>query len=386
MKTFERLLVWPLILAQVGWAVPVGAAAPTRPVRSADAAAPAMRSLASPSPPTIQPNRRVPSVKPVPLAPTFSATPTAGEIYDARVFEEPLVPVNGTPTPEETQALARALGAYLDAGSGENVGPLVAFLEGRAVSVWRASLQLNLGLVYLRTGYYSRAVRSLEEAFAVSKSARDQRGRAVADRALGELIRLTGRLGMDLRLEELLREAEGRDVGGSAAEMVEQGKQGLWLMRNHPERALRCGPVGIDRILAFARPGQEPDPRVVSFPASPRHHTASDEEPSVGREPRFPDGEACRSRAAFPAPSLIHWTVGHFAALLKVDDHGLLISDAVFGATKWMRRRVVDDEASGYALVPTGRFPSGWRSVDDGEAETIWGWGPDRNNPKTSLR
>ena len=48
-----------------------------------------------------------------PKAPfVFSANPTVEEIFCARVFEEPVVPVGGEPTAEENAALAEALLRY----------------------------------------------------------------------------------------------------------------------------------------------------------------------------------------------------------------------------------------------------------------------------------
>jgi RHS repeat-associated protein len=382
MKIFEKPLVWLLVASQVGWAIPVDAATPqARPAPPVSVAPAGPISPASAPSPTIRPNRRVPSVKPVPRTPVFSAWPTEQEIFGARVLEEPLVPVNGSPSPEETRALARSLQAYLEAGSGENVGPLVAFLEGHSVSAWRASLQLNLGLVYLRTGYYSRAVRLLDESWAVAERSTDLRGRAVADRALGELTRLNARLGKPQRVEELLQAALQRNVGGSAAEMIVQGKQILWLIRHHPERSLRCGPVGIGRILALAKPERRADPTVDAFAASARGTTLlqmRDLSAAVGLE--FQMAKREDRGAEIPAPALIHWDVGHFAALLKTEERGFLIEDPAFGPARWRSRQAVADEASGYALVPAGPLPRGWRPVDEKEAETVWGMGPTCGN------
>ena len=84
MRACERSLTLLVILAL--WAVP--------------AAVPA---------PAAQANRRVPVVKPVPQTPVFSTWPTVEELFRARVFEEPLVPVRGTPSPEENRALAQAM-------------------------------------------------------------------------------------------------------------------------------------------------------------------------------------------------------------------------------------------------------------------------------------
>src|SRR6185503_6171665 len=61
---------------------------------------------------TIIPNRTLPNVSPPKAGLEFSANPTTQEIFRARVFEEPLVPIGGDPTAEENAALAAALLGY----------------------------------------------------------------------------------------------------------------------------------------------------------------------------------------------------------------------------------------------------------------------------------
>lgn len=388
MKTIKDVPAWLLVLSQSLYAVPMQAVerqpspAPAAEPRAAASVStpgvdqqPPAASAGTPAP--VRANRRVPAVKPVPRTPVFSVWPTSDELFRARVFEEPLVPVNGQPTPEDTRALASALRSYQQAGSGESVDALVGYLEGHSLSPWRPSLQLNMGLAYLRTGYYSRALRALEESWSVAQGAKDLRGKAVADRALGELVRLSARFGQLQRLEEFLHIAEGRDVGGSAAEMIEQGKQGLWLIRHVPQRTLRCGPIGLDRILALAKPGQPPNPSVEAFSAS-AHGTTLLQMHDLAKAAglAFQMAKRVDQSAEIPTPALIHWSVGHFAAALRSEPRGLLIEDPTFGPARWVSHRVVHSEASGYALVREGGLPRGWRSVDQGEAGTVWGMGP----------
>ena len=55
-----------------------------------------------------QPNREVPNVEPPPLYPTFSLEPTDEEFFQARVFREPLLPMEGETNLRENRALADA--------------------------------------------------------------------------------------------------------------------------------------------------------------------------------------------------------------------------------------------------------------------------------------
>ena len=369
-KAFDRALAWLLVLGQLSWAMPAEAA----PRRAEASGRPATAETQDPAP-QVKPNRRPPSVKPVPQTPVFSTWPTDAEIFRARVFSEPLVPIGAT-KPEENAALARALTAYQRGGGGEQNEDLVAFLEGHQVSPWRASLQLNLGTVHRRTGYFTRALVAWEEAWGIAKSAATPRGGAVADRAVGELAQLHARLGNQERLEQLFTELEGRDVGGAAGELLAGAKRGLWLMQNQPERAFRCGPLAIDRILASVKPGYRGDVRLHTYPSTSRGTTLL-EMRTLANEFELGLQAAHREDRASEVlvPALVHWKAGHFAALVKDENGRYLIQDPTFGEEIWVSRRALDDETSGYMLVRKGALPEGWRSVPDAEAESVRGKG-----------
>src|SRR5262245_59188572 len=74
-------------------------------------------------------NRAVPNVAPPKSALDFSATPSTQEIFRARVFEEPLVPIGGEPAAAENAALAGALVGYSKRSGLDDFASLTAFLE-----------------------------------------------------------------------------------------------------------------------------------------------------------------------------------------------------------------------------------------------------------------
>jgi len=326
------------------------------------------------------PNRRPPEVQPPPQSPEFSQWPTDAEFLRARVFAEPLIPIGPT-RPEDNAALARALTAYLRGGGGERVQDLTAFLEGRSAGAWRASLLLNLGTVYRRTGYFSRALAAWEESWAIAAGAKGARERAVADRALGELVQLHARLGNRERLEQLFASIEGRDVGGAAGELIAGAKQGLWLMLNQPTRSFRCGPLALDRILASADPSYQGREKIHHYPSTSTG-TSLNEIRALAAELQAGLQAAHRSdtTAQLLVPALLHWKAGHFAALVKQEGGRYLIQDPTFGDELWVSRQALDDELSGFMLVRAGALPPGWRSVPDAEAEGVRGKGQTTGN------
>jgi len=326
----------------------------------------------TPAPPKV--NRTVPKVTPPPAMPVFSAQPTEEEIFRARVFEEPLVPLRTRPSPEENKALSQVLMSYLTLGRDQGPPALEAFLEAHPVSPWRASLLTSLGLVYRRTGYYSRALLAWEEAWALAKGETEPKGQAVGDRAAGELATLNARLGRVEPLEALLDEVSHRSMHGSAAQKIAQAKQSLTLMQKVPAVSFRCGPLALNQVLALSRADHSPDPTVAAFPST-RQGTSllqlKDLAEKVGTAVMMAKREG---DAEIVMPAVAHWKAGHFAALIRREGSLFLVVDPTFGDAIWMSRKALNDESTGYFLI-AAPIPTGWREVGDAEGAKVWGKG-----------
>jgi hypothetical protein len=331
------------ILAQVATAIPVAAL----PVRGVPASEKAESEVAAPQPsepPPVAPNRTRPAGRAVPAVPVFSSPPTDAELRQARIFEEPLVPIGRATTPEENQALVTAIRAYLRAGGGEDLSLFEGFLSANPETPWRGALLTDLGIVYRRTGYFSKALGAWEEAWTAAKVARDAAGNAIADRAVAELAELSARLGRSDRLEALLAEIGSRDIHGSAAEKISQPREGLAKMREAPGQAFRCGPMALDRILAYANPNYRPDTRITHAESTRRGTSLAQVQRlahAVGLELQM----AFRNPGAPPAvPAVVHWKSGHFAALVAVRDGRYLVQDPTFGNEIWVSRKALGEK------------------------------------------
>src|SRR5262245_53355734 len=99
----------------------------------------------------ISPNRTLPKVQPPKTGLEFSTSPTPEEIFRARVFEEPLVPIGGEPSAEENAALAAALIGYSKRSGPDDFASLTGFLEAHPQTPWRAALLTDLGLEFYNT-------------------------------------------------------------------------------------------------------------------------------------------------------------------------------------------------------------------------------------------
>jgi hypothetical protein len=251
-----RALARILVVGQVWSAIPI-AHAEEAPI---SAEAPTVE--APPEAPPVKVNRTTPAAEALPSMPQFSSPPTDAELTRVHVFEEPLIPIGRATTAAENTALALAITTYISAGGGEDLSPFERFLAANPETPWRAALLTGLGIVYRRTGYFSRALMAWESAWTAARGATDPLGSAIADRALAELAELSARLGRSDRLEALFAEIGSRDVHGSAAERLSQAREGLAKMREKPGQAFRCGPMALDRIMAYGNASYRPDKRI----------------------------------------------------------------------------------------------------------------------------
>ena len=89
-------------------------------------------------------------------------------------FQEPLVPTAPTSS-EEDEDLAQAVKSYREQAADDNFEVLEAFLADHPQSGWRVSLLTNLGLSYYYSGYFSKSINALEEAWREGRSVTDTR-------------------------------------------------------------------------------------------------------------------------------------------------------------------------------------------------------------------
>jgi RHS repeat-associated protein len=332
-------------------------------------------------------NRTVPTVTP-PSGLHFSASPSDAEFLRTGLFAEPLAPVAAS-TEQENRDLAEALLTYRDevrrSGANDAVEPLVAFLAAHPDSTWKPALQLDLGIIYRQTGHFSKALDVWQAGWSESQSLTDPQARAISNAMVARLSQLEAYLGRKELLEPLLDSIQDRTIGGTAAQLITDSHTGLYEMTNYPEKSFRCGPLALTRILNYT----EPQPSTVSL-------KALSESPSTSQGLSLSAVQGIAARAgmdyqmAFRAPgapvlmpAVAHWKVGHYAAIVDKMNGRYLIQDTTFGDDIRMSPATLDEEASGYFLVPAGPLPEGWRAVSSSEGDTVWGRGNTGSNHET---
>ena len=323
----------------------------------------------------------------VPNATPFSASPIDAEIVAARVFDEPLVPLNGQASAAENETLGNALAAYAHRTTADDCTSLEDFADTFPQSRWTASLLLHLGTEYYNYGYFSKALNAWERSWLVFQTNDYPPAKPQADRALGELSRMYARIGRTGQLSSLLASTKNRDVGGPGSQLVHASTDALWVMQYKPDYAFGCGPSALDRILLHFAPSKAGSSALLGCKSGTNGFSLS-QVADISQKFGMNYQMAYRQPGApLIVPSVIHWKIDHYAAVIEKRGDRVLVQDYTFVASLWVSEKAVNEEASGYFLVPQGDLPAGWRPVSAAEGQTVWGRGDTETaDPKANCK
>lgn len=303
---------------------------------------------------------------------------------------EPLV-ATGPVTDSESVDLDAALRAFHDAPSTLGAGgdfddyaqPLLGFIKKHPHSNWNAALDLNLGLGYYTSGYYSRTFGYFEQAWGLGRNAQTIPARRMIDRAVSELADMHARLGHAEQLSKLLADIGDRPVGGSSQRKLDDARNGLRMFKLHPELSYLCGPNALRNLLIEMGASPAQIKQVEDARSGPTGFSLAElaaladqvgvQYTLIYRAPGQP----------IPVPSIINWRAHHYAALLGTHDGLYELKDPTFGAmASVVTRKAIDEESSGYFLVPkeetaTPSDKAVWRTLSASslEARSVFGMG-----------
>jgi RHS repeat-associated protein len=301
-------------------------------------------------------------------------------LFSRRTLPEPLVPVGSGVSEKDCDRLVAALDAFEKRGQSDDFSLLENYLQANPKSPWRLAVWTNLGLLQYRAGYFSRCIVSFHSAWNAGKGATEVRSKALADRAAGEYARMLARLGRYSELKAFLGEVGGRKLIGAATELMLASRESAATMETQPDVAFRCGPLALSRILASAGSSLWASPLITESKLA-LQGTSLAQLTELSGQLGMNYQPARRSPGApLIFPSLIHWKVGHYAALLRMDGDRYLSQDPTFENQIWHSQQALESEASGYFLVPPGPLPDGWSAVSPTEAGKVFGTG-DTNGP-----
>lgn len=321
--------------------------------------------------------------------PAIRQTPPAGPspVSDPNAvvtLPVPLVPI-GPATQEDTASLIRSLAQLKADPSKRSYSLLEKWTTENPQSAWRAGILTNLGRLYFESGRFSKAIASFEQAWKAGRDADEARGQALADQALGELMRMHARLGHTERLEELFAEVDG---GGrypsGAAQLINSSKEALWFMKNEPGVSFMCGPYALKNVALQVDQTGKAFQALKDVKSGPRG-TSLQQLDALARRAGLDFVAAFQvGDARLPIPSVVHWKVNHFAAVVEYNEGRYRINDPTFGPNLWVDENDLRAEASGYFLVRQSAMTSDdWRRVTPDEGRLVFGMGlTQENDPK----
>jgi RHS repeat-associated protein len=356
-----RALVGALIAALVATSIPVAAQAPA---------------LASPlaSNANVRANRNKPNVIGPADRLVLPNRPSKADIFAARVFSEPLVPVGGEPSDDENGALGRALRTFYARSDRSAPGTLTSFLTSYPTSVWRPSLLANLGTLYRQSGAFSRAMDAFDESWRLTRDSSEPSGQAVADLAISSWLEIAAAFGQPETVQTRLEEVGTRNVRGAAATRLSEARETAALLRNHADQVIASGPEALRVILREqGRLGEDLPAPLASYKPTAAGTSLAELDVLADAVGLSLHAARWNGQGAIPVPSVFHWKLGHFSPIVERQGDRYRVVDVALGGAFWMSATTLAEESSGHFLLPAGGSSGQWSAVTDSEAGSVIG-------------
>jgi len=173
----------------------------------------------------------------------------------------------------------------------------------------------------------------------------------------------------------LLESIGKQPLVGPAAGRVVEAREALWNMPKPPGKSpfvaglWRCGAFGWRSTWTVRA-----TPKLLKS-ASTQQGCSLPQVAELSRKIGLNYQMAFRTTGEFIVPSVVHWKVGHYAALVRKVGNLYQLQDPTFGNQTWATKEALEAETSGYFLVAAGSLPAGWRIVDEKEGAGVWGKG-----------
>lgn len=333
----------------------------------------AQESKPSPSVSVHKGSRKITIVKPT-LG--FSSAPSDLELSTARIFAEPLIPLEIQPVEGENTALAKALTDFSHKESREDISDLTSFISKFPDSRWLAALELNMGLSRFETGYLKDALKFFNSSWELSKTQKGQPQKLMADRAVAELLQLNARLGRMDELKKLFTAIEGRGMQGSNEQKVTAAREGLMKMTYDPANAFLCGPSAVNSLLYRGKQLSQ-SPFVKATKSTIRGTNLQQCKELADKVGLHLQAAKRTAGAEFIIPAVMHWNTDHFCAITSLNKGRYQLQDSTFdiNSNAWVSAQALEAGSDGYFLVPAGSLPTGWQPVSEDEAKNVWGKG-----------
>ncbi|MVA82646.1 peptidase C39 [Agrobacterium vitis] len=317
--------------------------------------------------------------------PWSSAADASDALIGVRLagLPEPFVASRST-TAEETAALNTMLGPSSTLSISGTTEALEIFAIRNPNSGWTAGVWANLGAKYYHDGHFSKALEAWQKSWTLGKDATQPEARAMIDGAVSNLAGLYANLGQMDKLSALLTEIADRPISGSATEEIQGAAELLKLSRTDPRHLFICGPLAL-KALALAEGVKPAQVDFLQWYRADANGTNFEELKRLAKNLDLNPVVVHRSQGqAVPIPSIVHWKLGHFAAIVGKANGRYHVIDSVFPSAEiWVTAEALDEEASGYFMIAGKEsLSNGWQLVPNDELAGIWGKGPSTQTRK----
>ena len=313
----------------------------------------------------------------LPELPKFSEPPTDGEIEMVQLFDQAAIPF-GVEKPGENAAFARAIGEW--AGTPRqrrNLAVFESFLRDYPGSRWEVAIQRHIARLHARDGFFSRTLTATERAWGAARAAKESPQREIADGLAADLAELCAQLGRRAELSALVLATREREMSLQIADRIQHARlsYGPDVVRGRGGSG-NCGASALAHMLAALRPNA-PEPKIFSdsaqrirlgFMPGPDGYSLRELAAladAAGVPMRAVQRQAVASAAGRPAgkeadwpvPCVIHWSRGHYSALVQRSGSQYLLRDRSLGGDRYVTAEALREEASGFALMEDKPLP-----------------------------
>jgi RHS repeat-associated protein len=274
----------------------------------------------------------------------------------------------------------RALIRFAQRVDADDASSLEGYLSRHPSSGWSASLNINLGDLQLRDGYFMRALASWEAGWRLAAATNDHDVKLLVDHAIGQIVQMRQGFGQFDEVDAVFARIRGRSIEGAATEMVQNARDVRRLANKDPRHLYVCGPVALRMLLVDNGRKASDFMDLDTYRATPKG-TSLQELSRLATTKGFAHTLIKREVGQpIPTKALVHWRQGHFATVTGVDGDWVTIQDPAYPGGLRMARRAFDEEASGYMMIPGDasrqRSTMPWRTMASTEVSGVMGKGP----------
>jgi len=305
-----------------------------------------------------------------------AADAAAKQVIQMPLFPQPLVWVGPEPSQAESQALLDDIDVFKTNGVAAGFKALEQFVADYPQSGWTPDLQIHLAEHDRARGRYAEALDYWKAAWEETKQNPDAKAQQLAVRDIAGWTRLLASLGQKEQLEALFTELSALDLrlGGYSTE-IEETKEGLGTMKTQPGKSYRCGSYALGNLALALHLDQDSISKLFAAESPDGGFTIS--ELLALAKTNGLAVEAVRQPAGAPlvVPSIVHWKLNHYAAIMQEKNGRYLVQDPTFEHNVWMDEDTINAESSGDYILPKESVPAGWQELSPSEGNKIYGKG-----------